>query len=132
MMKGKQLKQRNKERFIRTPAIIVREKFGSKEALVGEVKKIFDKTDIFVDKLSPHKPLEFVSNKKLLRLYEMAQEVKERFGSRKKLVEQYFKISGETVSDKRREKLMSMTLGRLLDMYRRAERVKRKQDESSS
>jgi|GEM_PF-1761134 hypothetical protein len=128
MVKKETKKEENEVKVVKSrrkglpygPVLKVKEKFGSKENLVKELKKIFDGTDIFIDKINKEKGLERVSNAKLLRLYEMAQEVKEKFGSRKALIEKYLEIAGVKNKDQLKEKLSGFTIGRLLDIYRRA------------
>jgi hypothetical protein len=115
-------KEKKKKRVIKTPAVEVKEKFGSKENLIKEVKKLFDKTDMFASKLNPDKGVERVSNRKLLRLHQMATEVKEKFGSRKKLVEAYLTMTGKPNVKDAAEKLSVLTLGKLLDLYHQAEK----------
>lgn len=115
-----------RRRDVKSPVVQVKDKFGSKENLIKEVKKLFDKTDLFSDHLSADKGLERVSNRKLLRLHALASEVKEKFGNRKKLLDQYLKVVGKENIKTMPEKLSTLTLGRLLDIYRRAEKQSRK------
>jgi hypothetical protein len=129
---GKKTKKAGKETVKKTvkrkravvagPAVRVKAKFGSKESLIKEVKKIFDKADIFIDKLNKNKGLERVSNRKLLRLYEMAAEVKEKFGNRKALIDEYVKLASKENVQNISEKLSSFTIGKLLDLYHQAAR----------
>jgi len=108
------------------PVRVVAERFGSKENLVKELKALFDKSDVFVKKLSEMKGLAGVSNKKLLRLYELAAEVKQKFGSRKALIDEYAKLAGKADRSVLKEKLSQLPLGRLMDLYRTAEKKAKK------
>ena len=115
-------KARRKRTVVAGPAVKVKAKYGSKESLIKEVKKIFDKADIFIDRLNPDKGLERVSNRKLMRLFEMASEVKEKFGSRKALIDEYVKLASKENVQNIKEKLSGLTLGKLLDLYHQAVR----------
>lgn len=119
-------KKEKQKRVIKTPGIEVKEQFGSKENLLKEVKKLFDKTDFFPDRLNPDKGLDRVSNRKLLRLYTLASEMKDKFGSRKNMIEEYVKLAGRANVEAMKEKLAEMTLGKLVDLYRRAEKLGRR------
>ncbi|MFH1435277.1 MAG: hypothetical protein ABIJ56_06140 [Pseudomonadota bacterium] len=110
----------------KNPAIEVRERFGSKDELVKEVRKLFEKTDFFSDKVNADKGIERVSNKKLLRLHRMATRVQEKFGTRKKLIEAYVQLTNKGKLANVEKKLSNLTLGRLLDLYGRAEKQSRK------
>lgn len=116
-------KKAKAKRVIHTPSVKVKEQFGSKENLLKEVKKLFDKTDFFPDKLNPEKGLERISNRKLLRLHALASEMKDKFGSRKNMIEEYVKLAGKANVEAMKEKLAEMTLGKLVDLYRRAEKI---------
>jgi hypothetical protein len=119
-------KPARKRAVAKSPSVKVKERFGSKENLIKEVKKLFEKGDIFSDRLNPDKGLDRVSNSKLMRLHAMATTVKEKFGTRKKLIEEYLKLSGGQNAAALQEKLAAVTLGKLLDLYRRAEKLVRK------
>jgi hypothetical protein len=119
-------KKEKPKRVVHTPTVKVKEQFGSKENLLKEVKKLFEKTDFFPDRLNPEKGLERVSNRKLLRLHAMATELKEKFGSRKNMIEEYVKLAGKANVEAMKEKLAEMTLGKLADLYRRAEKLGRR------
>jgi hypothetical protein len=120
-------KKEKAKRVVKTPSVKVKEQFGSKENLLKEVKKLFEKTDFFPDRLNPEKGLERVSNRKLLRLHAMATELKDKFGSRKSMIEEYVKLAGQANVEAMKEKLAEMTLGRLVDLYRRVEKLGRRQ-----
>ena len=120
-------KKEKAKRVVHTPSVKVKDQFGSKENLLKEVKKLFEKTDFFPDRLNPEKGLERVSNRKLLRLHAMATELKDKFGSRKSMIEEYVKLAGQANVAAMKEKLAEMTLGKLVDLYRRAEKLGRRQ-----
>ncbi len=119
-------KKEKAKRVVRTPGVKVKEQFGSKENLLKEVKKLFEKTDFFPDRLNPDKGLERVSNRKLLRLHALASEMKDKFGSRKNMIEEYVKLAGKANVEAMKEKLAEMTLGKLVDLYRRVEKIARR------
>jgi len=74
-----------------TPLQEIKERFGSKDKLVKELRALFDKGDLFVERLNPDKGLTHVANAKLLKLHDVALEVKERFTTRSKLTEDLLK-----------------------------------------
>ena len=110
----------------KSPAVEVRERFGSKDELVKEVKKLFDKTDLFSDKVNADKGIGRVSNKKLLKLHRMATQVQEKFGTRKQMIEAYVKLTNKAKQANVEQKLSNLTLGRLMDLYGRAEKQGKK------
>ena len=71
----------------KTPLQQIKDRFESKEKLVKELKAMFDKGDLFIERLNPDKGLASVANAKLLKLYDTAQEVKKQFKTRDKLIE---------------------------------------------
>jgi len=106
----------------KSPFQQVKDRFGSKEALVKELKGLVDKTDLFIKKFSETKGLDRVSNLKLLRLHRIAQEVQEKFGTRDKLVNALVELEGRVKDADYRKRFEKFTLGRLLDAYRSAEK----------
>ena len=72
----------------KTPLPGINERFGSKEKLVAELKTMFDKGDLFVERLNADKGLKSVANAKLLKLHSVAAKVKEQFGTRAKLIDE--------------------------------------------
>ena len=101
----------------KTPLQEVKERFGSKEDLVKEIKKLFDKGDFFEDRLNPEKGVSMISNAKLLRLHEVASEVKERFNTRANLTEDLLKIMGRVKDEGLKSRFEKWGLPRLWDYY---------------
>ncbi len=114
-------KKRGKVRAIRTPLSEVKERFGSKDALIKEIEKLTAKKDLLAEKLSD-KGIDHVSNAKLLRLHRLVTDVTERFTSRAALVDAYLELKHRSKDEPYRQKLMTYTLGRLYDMYQVAQR----------
>jgi hypothetical protein len=114
---------KKKVRKIRTPLAEVKDRFGSKEALVKEIEKLTAKKDLLTDKLS-EKGLERVSNTKLLRLHRLVTEVSNQFSDRGAMVDAYLALKGRAKDQPYKEKLMTFPLGRMYDMYRMAQRKK--------
>jgi hypothetical protein len=100
-----------------TPLQEVKEKFGSKENLIKELKSMFDKGDLFEDRLNLDKGLVSVSNAKLLKLHRVAAEVKERFTTRANLVEDLLKTMGRLKDEGLRSRFEKWGLPRLWDYY---------------
>jgi hypothetical protein len=103
----------------KTPLAEVKERFGSKENLVKELRKLFDRTDLFENRLNPDKGLLRVANAKLLKLYDVAEEVKERFSTRAKLTDDLLKLLGRAKDAQFKDSLDKWGLPRLWDYYKR-------------
>ncbi len=106
----------------KSPLQQVKERFGSKEKLIGEVRALVDKTDLFVKKFNEAKGLDRVSNAKLLRLHRIATDVQQRFATREKLVSALLEIEGRVKDLDYRKRFERYTLGRLYDAFKSAER----------
>ncbi len=52
----------------------------------------------------------------------MAAEVKEKFGGRKELIEEYLKLASRLNVRISKERLSGLTVGKLLDLYHQARR----------
>lgn len=104
-----------------TPLQIVKEKFGGRDALAGELAAMVDKMhgDESTDDVKSR--LLGLSNPKLLRLYRVEQTVREQYGDKAKLVDHLIekrRDAGHTADDTFREKLSGYTKARLLDLTR--------------
>lgn len=100
-----------------TPLHTVKEKFGSKEQLVGQLVGLVQKSDEETDS-DLNERLMRVSNRKLLVLHERETALKEKFGDRTKLVSALvLKQAGRADADLT-AKLTQYSTGRLLSMAR--------------
>jgi hypothetical protein len=109
----------------KAPIAVVKERFGSKDKLVKAVRDLADKS-LFVEQLSEDKGLDHVSNQKLLRLHDVLSAVKEKFGSRDKLVAA---ILGQRKRDKDeglKARLDRYPTPRLYDLFRSTDRTVRR------
>jgi hypothetical protein len=110
----------------KTPLAEIKERFGSKENLVKELKAIFDKGDLFLDRLNADKGLAHVANSKLIKLHDVAAEVKERFTTRAKLTDDLLKLLKREKDKGLKERFDKWGLPRLWDHYKSvAKAVKR-------
>lgn len=100
-----------------TPVEEVRQRFGSKEALAKQLLKVVDKDDD-VDDAEFERRIMTASNRQLLRLYEVSEIIKGRFGSKKNLVDAIVKAKFPKGNDPYRDKLMTLPSTRLLDLHR--------------
>jgi hypothetical protein len=101
----------------KSPLQEVKERFGSKENLVKEIKELFDKGGFFEDRLDPDKGLAHVANAKLLKLHKVAAEVRERFTNRANLVGDLLKTLGREKDEDLKERFDKWSLPRLWDYY---------------
>jgi hypothetical protein len=101
----------------KSPLAEVKERFGSKENLVKELKELFDKGNFFEDMLNPDKGLAHVSNVKLLKLHKVAAEVKDRFTTRANLVDDLLKTLKREKDEGLKERFSKWSLPRLWDYY---------------
>ncbi len=100
----------------KTPLQIVKEKFGSKEELVGKVSEMLKAVGETKDELKER--LQHTTNKKLLRLHEITEKVKEEYGSKEKMVEKILELRDRTRDLPYKEKLMKYSVPRLFDMVK--------------
>jgi hypothetical protein len=111
----------------KTPLFQVKERFGSKEKLVQAVEELA--TDkLWIDRYSEVKGLQSVSNAKLLRLFDLLTDAKERFGTRAKLIDAILELLKRTKDEGLKTRLGRYPVPRLLDLHRAAtRRAQRKQ-----
>jgi hypothetical protein len=111
----------------KTPLAVVRERFGSKAELIGALAKLRT-PELWIDRVNENKGFERVTNSKLLRLHEILSEVKEKFGSRSKLIESILELERRTKDQGLKSRLETHPTPRLLDLFRastrRAKRAK--------
>ena len=105
----------------KSPLQTVKDRFGDKAKLVEELKK-FTNEDLWVNRLNADKGLELVSNAKLLRLIDTFTAVKDKFGSRAKLIDAILEIEKRTKDEGYRSRLDRFPVPRLFDMYRSGSR----------
>ena len=101
----------------RSPLALAKEKFGDKAQLVKEVEK-FATDDLWVPRTNKNKGLAHVSNAKLLRLQATFAEVKEKFGTREKLIDAVLELQKRTKDSGLRQTLASWPVPRLYDSYK--------------
>jgi hypothetical protein len=101
------------------PLARVKEQFGDKAKLVASLEKLTT-DDLWVSRTNKDKGLAHVSNAKLLRLHALFSEVKEKFGTRDKLIEAILELEKRTKDSGWRQKLASWPVPRLFDAYKSA------------
>lgn len=100
-----------------SPLGSVKAKFGDKAKLVAAVTE-FTNDDLWVSRTNKDKGLNHVSNAKLLRLYETFTTVKEKFGTRAKLIESILELEKRTKDEGYKTRLTGFPVPRLYDLYR--------------
>ncbi len=103
-----------------SPLLIVKEKFGDKAKLVAELEKFTKDDDLWVSRENRSKGLAHASNAKLLKLLRTFTEVKEKFGSRAKLIDAICEVEKRTKDDGYKKRLGAYPVPRLWDMYKSA------------
>jgi hypothetical protein len=103
-----------------TPFQKVQQLHGGKEQLVDKITDVLERGEESKEDLK--KRLQSSSNTKLLRLLETATELKDRFGSKEKLVAAILDKLGRRQDADYRTKLLAWSPGRLLDLHRAKER----------
>jgi hypothetical protein len=89
---------------------------AAKEAIVKEIRDLVKKGDLLEDDFSD-KGIERVSNKKLLKLLEVAHTVETDFGSRSALIDKIVELEGREKDAGYREHLEGYRLPALYDYY---------------
>jgi hypothetical protein len=103
----------------KNPLALVKEQFGDKAKLVAAVEK-FTGDDLWVARTNKDKGLAHVSNAKLLRLHATFTEVKEKFGTREKLIDAILEQQKRTKDAGLRQRLSLWPVPRLYDAYKSA------------
>ena len=103
-----------------TPLAVVKEKFGDKAKLVAELEKFTKDDDLWVSRTNADKGLKHVSNAKLVKLHRTFSEVKEKFGSRAKLIDAILEVEKRTKDEGYKTRLGNFPVPRLYDMYKSA------------
>jgi hypothetical protein len=105
----------------KSPITIMKERFGEKSKLV-EAVKAFTGEDLWLGKLSSDrgrsKGLEHVSNAKLLRLHDTFSAVKEKFGTRAKLIDAILTTENRSKDEGYKKRLETYPVPRLFDAYK--------------
>ena len=105
---------------MKSPIAAVKESFGDKAKLVAELEKFASSDDLWVSRLNAKKGLAHVSNAKLLRLHKTFTTVKEKFGTRAKLIDAIAEIEKRTKDEGYKTRLGAYPVPRLWDMYQSA------------
>jgi hypothetical protein len=103
----------------KTPLLIMKEKFGEKSKLVEALEKLTGDA-LWVSRTNKDKGLAHVSNAKLLRLHATFTAVKEKFGTRDKLIDAILEVEKRSKDAGLRQKLAEWPVPRLFDAYKSA------------
>lgn len=104
---------------MKSPLATVKDKFGDKAKLVAAVEK-FTGEDLWIGRTNEDKGLAHVSNAKLLRLHATFSEVKEKFGTREKLVSAVLDVEKRTKDEGYKARISAWPVPRLYDYYKAA------------
>lgn len=106
-----------------SPLSTVKERFESKEKLIEAVEKLMT-DELWMNRLSSDrggaKGLKHVSNQKLLRLHDTFTEVKEKFGTREKLIDAVLEAENRSKDEGYKQRLLKHPVPRLYDQYKSA------------
>lgn len=99
---------------MKTPKQLLTEKFGTRQDLVAKILPLIGGND------DEKRALLGTTNAKLLRIYEVAQEVSKKFGGKGGLIDAIAKLQfkGGKPNDGWREKMQTFTVKRLFDKHR--------------
>lgn len=108
-----------------TPLQAMKRLYGNKEKLIDSVVEVAKGAGEDVAEVKDR--LVSVSNKKLLKLATVGKSIKDKYGSRDKLVASLSSSLGKAKDKDYVEKLKGLSSARLLDMMKAAERRIRRQ-----
>ena len=101
----------------KTPLSLVKDKFGDKTKLVEALEKLTGEA-LWVSRTNKDKGLAHVSNAKLLRLHATFTHVKEKFGTREKLIEAILELEKRAKDEGYKTHLSAFPVPRLWDLYK--------------
>ncbi len=102
---------------MKSPLSLVKDKFGDKAKLVAAVEK-FTGEDLWIGRTNTNKGLAHVSNAKLLRLHATFATVKEKFGTRAKLIDAICELEKRSKDAGYKARITAYPVPRLWDLYR--------------
>ncbi len=105
---------------MKSPIATLKDKFGDKAKLVAELEKLTKDDDLWVNRVNKSKGLAHVSNAKLLKLQATFTAVKEKFGTRAKMIDAICEIEKRAKDEGYKTRLGNFPVPRLWDMYRSA------------
>ena len=108
----------------KSPMQTVADAHGGKEKLVDKIVPLIEKVIGRGEetKEALKKSLQAAANAKLLRIERTLAQIEQQFGSRDKLADAYMKLVGRIKDAEYRKAIGRYAPGRLLDLYRSAER----------
>jgi hypothetical protein len=104
-----------------SPLASVKDKFGDKKALVAAVEKLAGE-ELWLGRLNADKGLAHVSNAKLLRLHATFTTVKEKFGTRAKLIDAVATLAKHGTDAGYKVHIGGYPVPRLWDLYQTLEK----------
>ena len=102
------------------PSASVKDTFGEKSKLVSELEKFTKDEDLWVNRTNASKGLAHVSNAKLLKLHATFTAVKEKFGTRAKLIDAIAEVEKRAKDEGFKKHLAAFPVPRLWDLYKSA------------
>src|SRR5262245_35600142 len=105
-----------------TPLSVVKSRFESKEKLVAAVEKLATK-ELWLSRVNDVKGLIRASNKKLIRLHDLLEDAKKRFGNRDKLIQSIAELAQRVKDKDWQASLATYPLPQLLDLHRSFDRA---------
>lgn len=108
----------------KSPLMMVKEQFGSKDKLVDKLLSMVERGEDSKEEFKER--LTSMSNKKLLRLHECHVVLKEKFGGKDKLVDSLLGLMKRSKDNDYGTKLKTLTPVRLLALYQEWEKKSKK------
>lgn len=105
---------------MKSPLATLKDKFENKAKLVAELEKLTKDDDLWVARVNKNKGLAHVSNAKLLKLHATFAAVKEKFGTRAKLIDAICEVEKRAKDEGFKTRLGNFPVPRLWDMYKSA------------
>ena len=106
---------------MKSPLSLVKDTFGDKSKLVAAVEK-FTTDDLWIGRTNKDKGLAHVSNAKLLRLHATFSTVKEKFGTRAKLIDAILVLEKRTKDEGFKSRISAYPVPRLFDLHNSLEK----------
>lgn len=107
---------------MKSPLATVKDKFGDKAKLVAALETFTKNEDLWVSRLNESKGLAHVSNAKLVKLHATFTAVKEKFGTRAKLIDAICELEKRAKDEGFKTRLTAYPVPRLWDMYKASEK----------